>query len=92
MRRNFQLAVLGTQVDDTVWATSAQGRILVSDHGGNAVYAIRSTFTPGSAYSAAPGDSGVAGFVGSLDMTSGTLKPVVISLSSPGGMAFLPGL
>jgi len=83
---------LGTQVDDTVWATSAQGRILVSDHGGNAVYAIRSTFNPGSAYSAAPGDSGVAGFVGSLDMASGTLKPVVIGLSSPGGMAFVPGM
>ena len=83
---------LGTQVDDTVWATSVQGRILVSDHGGNAVYAIGSTFTAGSAYSAAPGDSGVAGFVGSLDMTSGTLKPVVIGLSSPGGMAFVPGM
>ncbi len=83
---------LGTQVDDTVWATSAQGRIFVSDHGGNAVYAIRSTFTAGSAYSAAPGDSGVAGFVGSLDLTSGTLKPVVIGLSSPGGMAFIPGM
>jgi len=83
---------LGTQVDDTVWATSAQGRILVSDHGGNAVYAIRSTFTAGTAYSAAPGDSGVAGFVGSLDLTSGTLKPVVIGLSSPGGMAFVPGM
>ncbi len=69
-----------------------QGHILVSDHGGNAVYAIRGTFTAGTAYSSAPGDSGVAGFVGSLDLTSGTLKPVVIGLSSPGGMAFLPGM
>jgi len=83
---------LGTQVDDTVWATSAQGRILVSDHGGNAVYAIHGMFTAGTAYSAAPGDSGVAGFVGSLNLTSGTLKPVVIGLSSPGGMAFVPGM
>jgi len=83
---------MGTQVDDTVWATSAQGHILVSDHGGNAVYAIRGTFTTGTAYSSAPGDSGVAGFVGSLDLTSGTLKPVVIGLSSPGGMAFIPGM
>ncbi len=91
-RQTVSRLPLGTQVDDTVWATSPQGRILVSDHGGNAVYAIRGMFTAGSAYSAAPGDSGVAGFVGALDLTSGTLKPVVIGLSSPGGMAFVPGM
>jgi hypothetical protein len=81
---------IGTQVDDTQWATSAHGKLLVSDTGANTIYAVDGGFTPGTAYATTPNDSGVAGFVGAIDQTSGIVTPVVIGLSSPHGMIFAP--
>src|SRR5579872_435963 len=57
---------IGIQVDDTVWATSAKGRLLVVDGKRNAIYWIRASFVPGTVYTEAPSDSGVAGFVGTI--------------------------
>jgi len=84
----FRLAITmgGTaaQIDDTVFATSSKGVILVSDRNGETVYAIQAPFFPPSgAYSAAPT------FVGLLDMTSGNLTPVVTGMVSPHGMVFM---
>ncbi|HEY6249927.1 MAG TPA: hypothetical protein VI685_08185 [Candidatus Angelobacter sp.] len=76
----------GTQVDDTVFATSSDGFILVSDLDAGIVYAIsRHSFTPGTAYSAA----NVPGFVGRLDLEFGQLTPIVTGLRNPRGMAFV---
>ncbi len=81
---------LGTQVDDTIWPSASQGRILVTDTKANAIYALRTTFVPGTAYAAAPNDSGVAGMVGTIDLSTGIITPVAIGLLSPHGEAFLP--
>lgn len=81
---------VGTQVDDTVWATAAQGRLLIADTAANVVYAVRTVFTPGAVYAAAPNDAGVASFVGLLDLKSGGITPIMVGLSSPHGLAFLP--
>ncbi len=84
----FHLAItsggVATQIDDTVFATSSKGVILVSDRNGETVYAIQAPFFPPSgAYSAAPT------FVGRLDMNTGKLTPVVTGMVSPHGMAFI---
>jgi hypothetical protein len=85
---------VGDQLDDTVWATKAEGRLLIADGPANTTYWIRADFAPGSAhrslYTEAPSDSGVAGFVGTIDPTTGILTPVVIGFSSPTGMLFVP--
>jgi hypothetical protein len=83
---------LGTQVDDSLWIPTAHGRILLSDGKQNAVYTVtmHGGFTPGTVYSAAPSDSGVAGFVGITDPTAGTITPVIIGLGSPKGLRFIP--
>ncbi len=83
---------LGTQVDDSLWIPVAHGRMLVVDGKQNAVYAVTMDggFTPGTVYSAAPSDSGVAGFVGMTDPTTGTITPVIIGLGSPKGLRFIP--
>jgi hypothetical protein len=77
----------GTQVDDTVIATSAHGTILVSDRdAGSAgiVYAIsKNIFSPGAAYTAALTS------VGALDFDTGVMTNVVTGLVSPHGMAFI---
>lgn len=75
-----------TKVDDTVFATSSDGFLLVSDLDAGIVYAIhRHSFTPGTAYSAA----NVPGFVGRLDLEFGQLTPIVTGLRNPRGMAFV---
>jgi hypothetical protein len=78
----------GTQVDDTVFATSTHGTILVSDRDAGAagiIYAIsKNIFSPGAAYTAALTS------VGTLDFDTGVITNVVTGLVSPHGMAFVP--
>ena len=72
------------QIDDTVWATSTHGTILVSDRDGETIYAIsKDIFSPAAAYSAALTS------VGRLDMDTGVITNVVTGMVSPHGMAFV---
>lgn len=77
----------GTQVDDTVFATSSRGTILVSDRdAGSAgiIYAIsKNIFSPGAAYTA------TLTAVGALDFDTGIITDVVTGLVSPHGMTFI---
>jgi hypothetical protein len=86
---------VGDQLDDTVFATTTEGRLLVVDGKTNTTYWIRATFQPGSAtryvYTEAPSDSGVVGFIGTIDPSTGLITPVVIGLVHPTGMVFVPG-
>ena len=73
-----------TQIDDTIYATSSHGTILVSDRDGETVYSItRNIFAPFAAYSAAPTS------VAELDLSTGVLTNIVTGMVSPHGMAFL---
>ncbi|MGC1646495.1 MAG: hypothetical protein WA741_11750 [Candidatus Sulfotelmatobacter sp.] len=78
-----------TQVDDTIFATSTYGSILVSDRDAGAagiVYAIsKNVFAPGAAYTATPNS------VGSLDFSTGVITNIATGLVSPHGMAFITG-
>jgi hypothetical protein len=90
---------IGTQVDDTIWIPAAQtvsnhSRMVIVDSAQNAIYTVtihKTGFTPGTVYTEAPSDSGVAGFVGILHLTTGTITPVIIDLTSPTGLAFIAG-
>jgi hypothetical protein len=91
------LPLLGTvQIDDTVFATSRHGVLLVADRDANTIYAVTTAVWPlDAAYSAAaavPATSPTPAFpayVGQLDLTSGAVVPVVANLVSPHGMAFV---
>ena len=72
------------QIDDTIYAETTHGVILVSDRDGETVYAIsKDIFKPGAAYSAAPTS------VGALNLDNGVLTNVVTGMVSPHGMAFV---
>jgi hypothetical protein len=81
---------VGTQLDDTVWASSAQGRLLITDGTSGNTYWLSTTFKPGSVYTQTPDDSGVAGLVAHVDPTSGTISAVAIGFGKPTGMIFVP--
>ena len=81
---------IGNQIDDIVWATSTQGTLYVTDTSDNKVYAITGKFKKGTAFVAAPDDSGVGGFVGTIDLTTGTITPFAAGMKSPHGLLFVP--
>lgn len=73
------------ETDDTAFVTSTEGYILFADKGLNTVYTLsKNAFVPGTAYTAADGGP----FVGSLDMATGIITPIVTGLQNPGGLVF----
>jgi len=47
-------------------------------------------FVPGTTYTIAPSDSGVASFLGTVDLTTGIITPVLLGFTSPTGLLFVP--
>ena len=83
---NSSGAATPVEVDDTNFATSTQGFILFADKGLNTVYKLtRNAFVPGTAYTAADGGP----FVGTIEMTTGVITPIVTGLKNPGGLVFV---
>ncbi|MCU4185997.1 hypothetical protein K6U06_16630 [Acidiferrimicrobium sp. IK] len=82
---------LGTQIDDIEFATAPAGTLYAVDGKSNRIVAIRSgSFTPGTAFVAVPGDSTVPSFIGTLNLSTGAITPVVVGLTSPSGLLFVP--
>src|ERR1700676_152221 len=77
---------MAVEVDDTAFVTSTEGFILFADKGLNKVFALKKkAFTPGAAYTAADGGP----FVGTIDLTTGVITPIVTGLGNPGGLVFV---
>lgn len=89
-RLPLRLSGATTQVDDTIFATTSHGVILVSDRDGGSdrsgiVYAVsKDIFSPGGVYTATPTS------VGRLNFDNGAITNVVTGMVSPHGMAFIP--
>ena len=74
------------QVDDTNFTTSSEGFILFADKTLNNVYKLtRQAFPPNVAFTAANG----AATVGTLNVNTGVITPVVTGLGNPGGLVFV---
>jgi hypothetical protein len=74
------------EVDDTAFATSTEGFILFADKALNTVFVVKkNAFVPDAAYTAADGGP----FVGTIDVTTGIISPVVTGLGNPGGLVFV---
>jgi hypothetical protein len=74
-------------VDDTAFAHKDSKSLMVTDLSGDAIYKIKksSGFERGQAYSA----SDSYGIVGTLDVKSGVVTPIVTGLISARGLAFV---
>lgn len=81
---------IGNQEDDTVWATSSSGRLFVTDGAKNVIYTIKWSGSKGTVFTEAPNDSGVVGFVGTVDMTTGFITPIVTGMGKPTGLIYVP--
>lgn len=83
----------GSQFDDTVWATSSKGRLLVVDGSSNQLYWVSAAqYTVGTIFTQLPDDSGVTGLLGVVDHTTGSVAPIAIGFGKPTGMLFVPNI
>jgi hypothetical protein len=89
-QQSVSRTLVGDQLDDTVWTTSDHGRLLVTDGTSNAIYWVHVDSSAGTIYTQAPDDSGVVGFVGTVDLTTGFIRPGMIGFGKATGMAFIP--
>jgi len=88
-----RLSVLhtSTQINDTAWATAAQGALYITDNKANRVLVVHGSFPTGQAYSAVPADSSVnPATVGTLNLSTGAVSPFVTGLAGPAGLTFVP--
>ena len=90
LQQSVSRTPVGNQLDDTVSTTAGHGRLLVTDGQSNAIYWVHVDSAAGTIYTEAPNDSGVPGFIGSADLTTGFIHPVMIGFLHPTGMAYIP--
>ena len=79
---------VGTQLDDTVYATETGGKLYVADSKKNVIYSVRGKLQSGGLYTEAPSDSKVAGFIGAIDPSTGIITPLITGFNSPTGLIF----
>jgi hypothetical protein len=82
--------LVGTQLDDTVYATQSQGQLYIADAKRDVIYLAQGRFTSGRLYTEAPSDSKVRGFIGWVDTSYGTITPIITGFGSPTGLIFVP--
>ena len=81
---------VGTPVDDTVWPTSSNGCMIIADNA-SGVYSVCSNFwVTSTPLTAAPNDSTIISFVGTVSLGSGLITPIIVGMNNPHGMAFIP--
>ncbi len=82
--------LVGTQLDDTVYATQSHGLLYVADAKRNIIYTVSGRYQSGALYTEAPKDSGVRAFVGKVDPIYGSITPIMSGFGSPTGLLFVP--
>jgi hypothetical protein len=75
------------KVDDTVFPTSPVGTILMADTGGDTIYRIQASDWPTSGFGVSAGPTSV----NLVNLSTGSSSVVLMGLTSPHGMLFIPG-
>jgi hypothetical protein len=100
--KNLQVVKIPKPVDDSAWATSANGTLFTTDSTANTVDTITGSFTPGTMYTAvspcnaanAPANCPAPGFaldsLGEVNLKTGAITPVAVSGVQPKGLIFVP--
>ncbi len=81
---------VGTQLDDTIWTQSGPGRLFITDGKNNTVYTLHTNVPAGTIFTAVPGDSAVAGFIGTVSIATGNVTPITVGFGSPTCLIFVP--
>lgn len=88
--QSIKVLSVGTPVDDTVWPTSSKGCMIIADNASGVFSACSNVWVPGTPLSSAPNDSTIISFVGTVNLGSGQITPIIVGMNNPHGMAFIP--
>jgi hypothetical protein len=80
---------LDNRAADTVWTSTSAGRFLIVDGAQDTIYSVEWGGMRGMAFSEVSTDPGRAGFVGTVDLRTGAIRPMITGLSRPSGLAFI---
>ncbi len=85
---------LPVSINDTAWATSTHGTLYATDNKANTIYAVSGRWRLGEALvavtpAAANVPSSAPGYLGTLNMFTAAITPLITSLQ-PGGLLFVP--
>jgi hypothetical protein len=81
---------VGTPLDDTVWPTASKGCMIIADNASGVFTVCSNLWVTSTPLTAAPNDSTIVSFVGTVSMGSGLVTPIIVGMNNPHGMAFLP--
>ena len=79
----------GPQVDDIRWADTSGGDLYAVDQQANQIWVISGPFPAGVAYASVPAGSPMAGTIGRVDWSSGSVTPFATGLASPKGLLYV---
>ena len=83
----------GSQLDEVAQTTGTSGTLFIADSTLDVVYAIRTIFPVGTFFVEAPQGAPVQSTIGTLDLTSGVLTPLLTQrdgIVNPGTLVFVP--
>jgi hypothetical protein len=88
--QSVKALAVGTPVDDTVWPTSTNGCMIIADNAAGVYSVCSDLWVTATPLTAAPNDSTIISFVGTVSLGSGQITPVIVGMNNPHGMAFIP--
>jgi len=88
--QSVKVLAVGTPVDDTVWPTASKGCMIIADNASGVFSVCSDLWVTSIPLTAAPNDSTIVSFVGTVSLGSGLITPIIVGMNNPHGMAFLP--
>jgi hypothetical protein len=88
--QTVKVVPVGTPVDDTVWPTASNGCMIIADNASGVFSVCSNLWVTSTPLTAAPNDSTIVSFVGTVALGSGLITPIIVGMNNPHGMAFIP--
>jgi hypothetical protein len=88
--QSIKVLPVGTPVDDTVWPTATNGCMIIADNASGVFSVCSDLWVTSTPLTAAPNDSTIISFVGTVSLGTGLITPVIVGMNNPHGMAFIP--
>jgi hypothetical protein len=87
--QSVKVLPIGTPTDDTTWPTSSNGCMIIADNASGVYSVCSNLWVTSTPLTAAPNDSTIVSFVGTVALGSGLITPLIVGMNNPHGMAFI---
>jgi hypothetical protein len=88
--QSVKVLPIGTPTDDMTWPTASNGCMIIADNASGVFSVCSNLWVTSTPLTAAPNDSTIVSFVGTVSIGSGLITPIIVGMNNPHGMAFIP--